>query len=256
MADYTSILADPYNPVRVKDNIITFPSWLTEKVYHRDEFPQKPNWSVEDHVIHLHASFYDAQIWYPWLEQSTIESRFIVLTDDEVEQLIYNQTLPDDKKDLVLANIKAEFRFVKSSKKSSHFRKKVKTYEQFIEEITHPQVAMSFKNGCKAIFMRRYVDNIQDEYRIYVYQGIIRYVEKYVAKTSCDQSQEIIEYVRKVIPFIKYQDYVLDVATLSNGSFTCIEINTPIYLFAGLQNVDYYFEKDKIHSTEEPIIRC
>lgn len=255
MSNYNTILTDPYNPIVIHDDNITLPSWLTTKTYHRSDFPHKPNWSFEDHVIHLHASFYDAQVWYPWLQPYTAESRFITLTDDEIKQLIYDQSLPDDKKKMVIANIKDGFQFVKSSKKSSHFKKRVKTYDHFIEEITHPQVVMSFKNGCNAVMMRRYIDGIQDEYRVYVYQGIIRYVEKYIDKTHHDRSSDIIACVKDVMTAVPYQDFVLDIATLANGNLTCIEINTPVYLFAGLQNVDYYFEREKLHTTTEPIIR-
>lgn len=255
MVDYSSILTDPYNPIIIHGQTITFPSWLSDKTYSPKDFPTKINWSFEDHAINLHASFYDATVWYPWIREFTPESRFIDLSDGEIKDLIYEGEMSKEKKALVLSNIRDGFRFIKSSKKSSHFRRKVNDYDKFLEEITHPQVVMSFKDGCSHIFMRKYVDDIQEEYRIYVYKNAIRYVERYVRWKDVDFSKErLIEYLAKVCPKIRYEDYILDVASVTDG-FICIEINTPPYLFAGFNNADYYFERDKIHLAETPIVR-
>lgn len=261
MVDYADILTDPYNPIVMQSGIVKFPTWLSEKEYDVSKFQHKINWSLEDHAIHLHASFYDATVWYPWIKDWTPESRFISLTEGEVKDLIWEQKLPDDKKSLVLSYIRQGFRFVKSSKKSSHFRLKVASYEQFLDEITHPQVIMSFKNGCSNIFMRRYVDDITAEYRVYVYGKKIRYAERYLlrvkaAKDEDDQQvgNSLVDYVTRVMESIRYMDFVLDVAAVPSG-FICIEINTPVYLFAALNFAQYYFERDKIHTAEEPIFR-
>lgn len=257
MSDYSEILKDPYNPCVIENGVAKFPSWLTDKIY--TTFQPRINWSFTDHVIQTHASFYDATVWYPWIEKWTPESRFIVLTKEEINNLIYNQELPKEKKQLVLQNIKDGFQFVKSSKKSSHFRGKIKNYEKFIEEITHPQVVMSFKNGHEiedmwypCIFMRKYI-NIKNEYRLYVYKNVLRYVEKYITKEDdADIKQKITDYFNKIRNDIKYEDYVIDLGTTSDG-LVCIEINTPLYLFCGLHKCDYYFRRDDIHNAAEPI---
>ena len=259
MSDHTSIVSDPYNPIIIDETSVKFPHWLSDRTWMHDSFPRQLNWSFIDHAVQLHASFYDATVWYPLLESFTPESVLIPLNDDEIKTLIYEQRLSDEKRSLVMSYIRSGYNFVKSSKKSSHFRIKVKNYEQFIEEITHPQVIMSFKNGCKHIFMRRYIDNMTDEYRVYVYRSKLRYVERYIAKSDNAlgdaMKTRIVEYIDVASPHITYEDYVLDIALLSDGQLMCIEINTPLYLFAGLQHADYTFERDKIHDAIEPIFR-
>ena len=283
MSDHESIIQDPYNPVKivthktedtqgskfadtiVRDVSITtqsrkeaiFPEWLTKNRYTEDMFPYRLNWNFTDHVVKLHASLYDAIIWYPWIEKFTMKSIFIPLTEEDVDLLIFNQELPDDKELQVKEYIKQGYRFIKSSKKSSHTRKKVTTYEIALDELCHPEVIISFKNGCRHIFMRQYVDGLMNEFRIYIYKKKIRYIECYIKKTYIDDStvKALIEYVIKVDEEVKYEDYILDIAETTIENFICIEINTPAYLFGGLHYADYYFERDKIHETEVPIIR-
>ena len=53
-----------------------------------------------------------------------------------------------------------------------------------------------------------------------------------------------------IMPNIKYDDYVLDI-TITFDEFTCIYINTPLYLFAYLHYE--YNEKDLIHNSNDSI---
>ncbi len=259
--DKDAIIKDPFNSIKLQDNKVSFPSWLTDQEYQLplEEFDSQINWRIEDHAVHLHASFYDATVWYPWIQDFTMKSKFIDLSPEEVHNLIYDQELPDDKKKLVLKYIKQGYQFVKSSKKSSHFRIKVTSYDKFIDEITHPQVIMSFKNGCHCIFMREYIKDLGNEYRVYIYQQKIRYIECYLRKHHITGEEggtvdKLTKYIKEIMPHVKYHDYVLDIGERQNG-FICIEINTPLYLFAGLNYTDYYFERDKIHMTDEIIMR-
>lgn len=189
-----------------------------------------------------------------------LKTLLISLTDFEIIDLINEQKLPKDIEKEVRCNIR-QYQFVKSSKKSSHNRKRVKSYERFIEEITHPDVIMSFKKGAKHIFMREYISEIFEEYRVYIYGKRIRYIERYVKFKNgidpidpIDVKNNLLKYMQKVLPLIPYHDYVLDIAVTATG-FIVIEMNTPLYLFAGVSHSNYYFEKDKIHTAEEPIFR-
>lgn len=171
MAEYNQILTDPYNPVKIEKDVVIFPEWLTEDiVVQLSEFKIKKNNTIEDEIISLHASYYDAINWYPQIKDYTPDSVFIELTDEEVAHLINDDhQFPPDKVNLVNKFIADGYQFVKSTRKSSHSGKKINNFEEFMDEITHPQVVMSFKKGCRSIFMRKYIENIISEYRVYVY---------------------------------------------------------------------------------------
>lgn len=262
MAEYDEILTDPYNPIQILDNLIIFPKWLTDKIYNKSDFPTILNETVEDQIIKLHASFYNAIIWYPWVKEWSPDSIFMELTDEEVQKIINDQEFPLDKKELVIKYLDSGYNFVKSAMKSSHKFKKVISFDDFIEEITHPNVIMSFKNGCRHLFFRKWIGGIQFEYRIYVYQNKLRYIEEYLNfneilnKESAEvRKSEIINFIEKVMPNIQYQDYVIDICLDKSGTFLIIEINTPFYLFGGLHLCKYYYYRDKIHNYEKPVFR-
>jgi len=262
MADYDKILMDGYNPILIHGDHVTFPQWLTDQIVLKSQLPKIKNKTEEDQIINMHASFYDATVWYPWITNWTPKSILIKLSDEEINNLIYEQTLTNERKLQICQYLRDGYNFVKSSKKSSHQSTKVTTIDQFIEEMTHPNVVMSLKNGCRHVFLRQFINKIHSEYRIYVYQNQIRYIEEYLKKygslsslTAVPRKKQILDYVEKVMKNIKYHDYILDICLLHDDSYLIIEINTPMYLFGGLHLGVYYYESDFIHTTPEPIFR-
>ena len=263
MVEYNKILTDPFNPIIINNDIIKFPSWLSNIIIKKKDLPKIKNTTENDQIISIHSSFYDATIWYPWIIKWTPKSIFMELNEKEINDLIYEHNLSKERQKEVEYYLNQGYNFIKSSKKSSHLSTKVLTYENFIEEITHPNIIISFKKGCKHIFFREFIENIGEEYRIYIFRNEIRYIEEYIKKDkSLDVYQaiirkiNIIDYVIQVMKDVKYQDYILDIGlTSSENSFLVIEINTPLYLFGGLHLSNYLNNSEKIHKAIYPIFR-
>ena len=222
----------------------------------------KENYVIVQEQLKKQAEQYGAEVWYKPLEDITPKSVLIELEEKEIQELINNHTLSKEKEDLLTNYLKEGYGFIKSSKKSSHSFKKCTTYEDCLEELTHPQIIMSFKKGCKYIFMRQFMENICSEFRVYIYQNKIKYMEEYLKQEKIEQNMEevknsIIEFVeKKVIPRLSstYQDFVVDLFYLKNKNFLVIEVNTPLYLHCGTHLIDYDWEKHSIHASGEKII--
>jgi len=155
------------------------------------------------------------------------------------------------------------YEFIRSSAKSSHSRKRVKTVEDCLEEITNACVIMSYKYLCRHILMRKYIE-IKQEYRCYVYQKKLRYIEEYYDPENKDHNIEeyhiikknIEEYIGQITEKLRdiYDDYTVDLGIV-DGKLTVIEINTPMYLLAGTIMAKYEYITDLIHKTERPIFK-
>ena len=210
------------------------------------------------------SSLFDAKYWFYIITNYTIDSKLIEITDEEANALIYSEKISDRLKNIISECLINEYFFVKSSKKSSHSRKKCLTLCDVIDELTYPDVKITFKIGCRHIFMRKWIDNISSEYRIYIYANKIRYIEKYIqSKTKLYSKEEEIKYAKEVITFcnefknnLEYDDFIVDIAKINNVSkYIVIEINTPMYLYGGLQLGNYDWDHEKIHTTNEIIFR-
>jgi hypothetical protein len=186
------------------------------------------------------ASFYGAEYWYPELyaQGLTPESRLIPLSEDDVQHILVHGTFSSDVETAIQAGLDAGFHFIKSSKKSSNMCRAVYNMGEATAEICdYADVLITFKYGCRYLFMRRYVD-IDTEYRVVVHHGQVRYVELHTLRTDttpiADVEHRIQQCIAGVISAMHYRDATVDIALLRDGSWTCIEINTPIYMFAGL----------------------
>jgi hypothetical protein len=248
MADYNDILTDPTNPIVIEGHKVTFPSWITDDVLDTDTITLGKNMTVEDVIIRKHASYYDATIWYPWVERWSPKSVFMDLGDVIATT---TGTFPEHMKPAVVKLINDGYNFVKTTTKSSHNLTRVTSYEDFLDEVTHPNLVMSFKKGCRTLFFREYIDDIKAEYRIYFHGGVIKYVEEYkrVSGFTTLSYEAVATFANTVNANVRYKDYVLDICWCPTG-FLVIEINTPFYLFGGLHLCGYQFYLDKIHNHE------
>jgi hypothetical protein len=243
MVDYNGILTDPTNPISIIGDRVLFPKWLTEKMILKSQIVPRKNMSLEDEIILKHASYYDAIIWYNHVIEYSPDSVFLELTDEEAN-LIIKEWRFDRKEEIV--RLLETYNFIKTSTKSSHSGKKILTFDDFMEELTHPNLIMSFKKGCRHLFFRKYIETILAEYRIYFYGNKIKYIEEYVSKDNLLLTKEIIEFVKKVNESVPYEDYLLDVCRTPDG-YLVIEINTPLYLFGGIHLIKYEYYLSKIH---------
>ena len=129
---------------------------------------------------------------------------------------------------------------------------------------------MSFKCGCRYLFMREYIDNIIEEYRVIIYEGKITYIEQYLVnyderymdvQKAKAMKQNLIEYVNSnILPKLHYKDATLDIArididkeqlntiAIAKKQFLIIEVNTPPYLFAGLGLCDIATEPTLVYT--------
>jgi hypothetical protein len=247
MADYNDILSDPTNPIVVTESLVTFPKWLTSDVLDKSKITLGKNMSMEDYIIRKHASYYDATIWYSWVKEFSPKSYFVELTQLEVQLIIEKGEF--ERKEMVMELLNSGYNFVKTTNKSSHRVRRVITFEDFLEEITHPNLVMSFKRGCTTLFFRKYIDDIQNEFRVYFHQNKIKYMEEYIHGVP-QSVKELVEFAKRVNEKVRYEDYVLDFCFSATGGFIVIEINTPFYLLGGLHLCSYKWYLDKIHNSE------
>ena len=215
---------DPYNPVKDVRDI------------NLDVFENK-NMSIEEQIKRTQAKQYWAEKWYPQITNYTPESLLIPITDYDIAKLYQmgGEELPLDSKYLsnklqeqLQKAIDSEFCFLKSSSCSSHSRNKVTSLNDCVEELTNPRIIMSFKYGCRYIFMRKYITNMIIEYRCYTYQNKLRYIEEYSNEThykyNFGELKELIcDYINQVSKSLSYCDMTINIALLDNGNFTVIK---------------------------------
>lgn len=257
MAEYNKILQDPHNPILVTSREVIFPEWLSKEPISLSDLHLTHNKTRFDWIIEKHASYYDADKWYPMISEYTPKSIFMDISNIDAEDIIEHWKF---NRQLEVEKILTEYHFVRSSARSSHTGRKVTTFNEFMDEITHPNVIMSFKRGCRKIMFREYIDDILAEYRIYVWNGSIRYIEEYTRKQiiSTDPiilKQSITNYALEVGKRISYLDYIIDIGYSQNNGFFVIEMNTPFYLLGGLHLGNYHYESDRIHYTSKIIFR-
>ena len=135
----------------------------------------------------------------------------------------------------------------------------VTTLTECLEELTNACLIMSYKYMCRHIFMRKYVE-IDREYRCYVYKEKLRYIEEYCVNKNDekfdhhDVKKNIESYVDQVTEKLSsgnFRDYTVDLGIV-DGKLMVIEINTPLYLLAGLILSKYDYVIDEIHNAEKP----
>ena len=245
MSEYNNILTDPTNPIVILENHVVFPKWLTDDVLDKNKIILGKNMSIDDYIIRKHASYYDATIWYKWVKEFSPKSYFVELTQTEIQIIIEKGEF--EKKEMVMELLNSGYNFIKTTNKSSHNFKRVITFEDFLDEVTHPNLIMSFKKGCTTLFFRKYIEEIQSEYRVYFHQNKIKYIEEYISRVP-QSIEKLVNFAKEVNEKVKYEDYVLDFCSTPSGFFV-IEINTPFYLLGGLHLCSYQWYLDKIHNS-------
>lgn len=235
--DY-NVVYSKRNPTVFTESTIQLPSWLSATEQKIAELPRYSKyWSDAEAIMHYQASFYGAEHWYHEIEHYTPRSVLIELTDDDIVGLLdtENRRFSPRVHTIITEALQSGLHFIKSSKKSSHMQRSVYTVEECLQEITdYADVIMSFKYGCRYLFLREYVD-IDSEYRVVVYRGVVTYIELYAGETRPDTNM-LLQFMETVLSGLHYKDATVDVALLRDGTLTVIEVNTPPYLFAGLNH--------------------
>jgi hypothetical protein len=198
----------------------------------------------------LYSIKYGAEFWLNILTAYTIPSKLLAISDNEAHDIVYDEKLSDR----IIKNIDFNYEFVKSSKKSSHKKLKCKGINDYLEELTDANVKMTFKKGCRYILFRKWI-NIKSEFRLYIHNGIFIYMENYTNYQNPLIRFEVLKFFNKFEKLLTYRSYVVDIALLDDDSFVVIEINTPMYLYGGLQLGNYAWESDYIHNLKFPIYR-
>ena len=205
---------------------------------------------------------YGAQHWYPLLKDVTPTSYLFELSEEHIEKFS-DGIVPDDFYFVrfVLYLISQGYEFVKTTHKSAHAFKPVRNWQDFEEQLLNASVIMSFRNyRCPFLMFRQWTE-MKLECRVYVFEKQVRYAEVYR-----DENKEfeptmfsaMISFVtEQVIPRLSplYDSFTADVYFADDIAWQVIEINSPCWLKAGLYNIRYEWEKDRIHSTSTPICR-
>lgn len=258
-------IMDPHNPAIITDSELVLPSWLCVDTHMPlNTLPKyNKNWDIHDRVLNYQASFYGAEYWYDELVPVTSRSRLIHLSEEDITALLGEEEryLTDQLQVELQSCLDNGLHFVKSSKKSSHSKKAVYTLTDCEEQICdYADVLMSFKKGCRYLFMREYLNNIEHEFRCIVHGGIVTYIEQYDREplSGTPDIDPILAFMNtEVLPRTHYRDATFDLARLSDGTYTVIEVNTPPYLFAGLTLLSVDRERDALygHSPADVIFR-
>ena len=250
---------DPYHPLTgrhlIVDNYHTFGDYQLA-------FSDMPNMSSIERANRTMAKAYWAEHWYPGLQGITPRSRLIELSKDDIHSLVEEGGVTMQLWQQLQAALDDGLHFIRSSGKSSHSRKPVYTLTDCRDELTNASVIMTFKYGCRYVMMREWV-NIEAEYRVYVYQGMVRYMEEYISPDGqlidpahYRRLKEILTLLGwTVAQRVPYEDFTVDIGLTDDGRWIVIEVNTPLYLYAGLMLAKYAWERDRIHTTTSPIFR-
>lgn len=232
-------LVERLMPLKITKETVTLPNWLGGTTHLIKDLPTGRNWDSDECICRFVARYFGAEKWYPKTIGYTPRSRLIEITDEEA----YDLTLDDKKLSLRLITCLQEalddnLHFIKSSWKSSQTKKKVLTVDDCLEQLDYGGVVMSFKRGCRYIFMREYI-NIEKEYRVVIYENRIRYIEGFNPPV-----EKLVSFI-KTLPDI-YRDMTIDIGE-ADGEFFIVEINTPPYLLAGLtESLDLTIQTDEI----------
>jgi hypothetical protein len=99
------------------------------------------------------------------------------------------------------------------------------------------------------------------ECRVYVYGGKVKYMECAIDENKLFRPSMfggLYEFMNKeVIPALKskYDAFTVDAYIDTHQKWKIVEINSPLWLKAGTYNIDYNWEKHRIHEAETPICR-
>lgn len=233
------------NPTIIKDNFVILPSWLQQDKILASSLPQyNKNDTFYEMIERYQASFYGAEYWLDEIEDLTMKSILRRISQEDVELLMNeeNPSVREETKAFISSGLAQNLNFIKSSKKSSHWRKYCRTLDDCIEELSHADVIMSFKRGCRHILMRQYI-KMDSEYRAVVYDGNITYIERYLQHGDTEPEEicfqhldALVKFLHRVKRCLHYRDMIIDVCSLPdcNNESLVIEINTPPYLYGGL----------------------
>lgn len=205
---------------------------------------------------------YGAQVWYPLMHGTnmTPDSVLLALTSSEIA-LLKKGEVPDSLRERV-EPLLTTYQFMKTTHKSSHQFRPITNYDEFVEEITEPDIIMSFRRySCGHLLFRKYV-SMSLECRVYVYQSKVRYMECYRDVNNefvPEMFLDMLKFVeQEVIPALAsaYDNFTPDIYfDKDKQKWNCIEINSPVWLKAGMYHIDYEWNRDLIHTTEKPLCR-
>lgn len=204
---------------------------------------------------------YGANTWYNIIKDYTPESELLKLSDNEIKTFSKGE-IPD-KIELFKTKIMdliTKYQFVKTTHASSHSFKPMLSYEDFCEEMTNARIIMSFRRyKCEYLFFRKWT-TINCECRIYVYHNEIKYMECYrdINKIfNPKMFKDMYSFVTDtIIPLTKttWSDFTIDLyLDEDTNTWKVIEINSPMWLYAGAYLIDYQWNKKRIHETNKPI---
>jgi len=207
---------------------------------------------------------YGAQNWYPALEGITAASYLLELAPEDI-QSFSNGECPQGfhfRRFVEYLILEGGYNFCKSSHKSAHAFKPIFDWTEFQEQMLNASVVMSFRRyGCKYLLFRQWQE-MNLECRVYVYGRKIRYAEVYrdeKREFSSAMFPDMIAFVQnEVMPRLatRYESFTADVVYNANSSgWQVVEINSPCWLKCGTYNIDYAWNADRIHATEQPICR-
>ena len=211
---------------------------------------------------------YGSDRWYPLLQDWTPKSQFIQL-ESEVRESIANGAIGGNLDLLQLqveSLIQRGYKFFKTPFASAHAFRPMESWQDFVDQITNPRIIMSFRRypSLNSLMFRKWTE-MNLECRCYVYKSKLHYMEVYR-----DEKQEFQPSMfgqmyhflsNQVIPKLKslYSDFTIDLYYQPNsysGIWRIVEINSPVYLKAGLYLINYEWEKHRIHMLQNfPICR-
>lgn len=190
-------------------------------------------------VLNEQNQQYGSYNWYPLLEGNTPSSIFIKLEEDDIKLFTENK----DEEHLQKYKTQVEklidqgYYFMKTTHVSAHAHKAIKTWEDFVEQITNPRVVSSFRNyKCKYLMFRKWQE-MNLEARIYVYKSKIRYMEIYRDRNNeFTEPKKMFIQMRDFVQNIviqklkdKYDDFTVDLyySPDNDQKWQIVEINSP-----------------------------
>ena len=185
------------------------------------------------------------------------------LHDQDIKQLTAGQVPDDFYFRKCIEDLIKEYPFMKTTHKSAHAFKPIKSFEDFEDQILNASVIMSFRRyHCKYLLFRQWTE-MNLECRVYVYQKQVKYIEVYRDEKNefkPEMFQDIFRFVQdQVVPKLSiYESFTADVFYKNSNhdsQWGVVEINSPFWLKCGTYLIKYDWEKHRIHETTAPICR-
>lgn len=198
---------------------------------------------------------YGAQVWYDLIKTETSESILVDLSESEMKQLKHGEP-SDELVQHLFEYCKQGYTFLKTTHKSCQQSTPISTHEELLECLTHSDIIMSLRRyNVSALFFRKWI-KMDSEFRAYVYHSNLVYLANYRGEINKNDFDKIIDYIQtKVMHLLQstYDDYTVDIY-MSGNSIGIIEINSPLWLKAGMYNGSYEWLKDSIHGSK--VVMC